>query len=439
MLRRSAVAALIVLPLACTRPPSPLHTPPNTAAGRMLGSWLRAFDTGDSTVIDSFETRYASLPNTAAQLHLSRQTGGYDLVSIERSEPRLVEFIAKERNRAVAAYGILALSPQDPPRVASLAMQRLGPEAAVGGISIDAAERARVVHGAIVQLDDFYVFPDVAHRMDDSLRARLRRGAYDSYTNGVSYAYELGRELRDVGHDLHLRMAYSFDPLPAQPRGGRGGPSPAQLAGLKRQMDTRKCGFVEARPLERNIGYLKFNAFVDPTLCGDIASYVMTSLARRSALIVDLRDNGGGSPAMVTLIASYLFDDSIHLNDLWNRSTGETTQFWTSPHAPGRHFGSRKPVYVLTSSRTFSGAEEFSYDLQAQKRATIVGETTGGGAHPVAGRRIDDHFMIGVPGARAINPVTHTNWEGVGVIPDVKVPADDALVVAERLAGAARH
>ncbi len=165
----------------------------------------------------------------------------------------------------------------------------------------------------------------------------------------------------------------------------------------------------------------------------------MTSLAGTRALIIDLRDNGGGSPAMVTFIASYLFTDSTHLNDLWDRKTGETTQFWTNPHAPGRHFGSIKPVYVLTSSHTFSGAEEFSYDLQAQKRATIVGETTGGGAHPVSGHRIDDHFIIGVPGARAINPITHTNWEGVGVVPDVRVPASNALAVAEKLAAGKRR
>src|SRR5205823_5810792 len=106
---------------------------------------------------------------------------------------------------------------------------------------------------------------------------------------------------------------------------------------------------------------------------------------------------------------------------------------WTQPSVPGRKFGGDKPVFVLTSSRTFSGAEEYSYNLKSLKRATIVGETTGGGAHPVAGRRINDHFIMGVPGARAINPITHTNWEGVGVEPDVKVPAKDALATALRL------
>ena len=106
---------------------------------------------------------------------------------------------------------------------------------------------------------------------------------------------------------------------------------------------------------------------------------------------------------------------------------------WTQPDVPGKKFIG-KPVFVLTSAQTFSGAEEFSYDLKNLKRASLIGETTGGGAHPVWRHRIDDHFFIGVPFARAINPITKTNWEGTGVEPDVKVPAADALEVARKLA-----
>jgi Peptidase family S41 len=100
-----------------------------------------------------------------------------------------------------------------------------------------------------------------------------------------------------------------------------------------------------------------------------------------------------------------------------------------------RHCPTDQEVYVLASKRTFSGAEEFCYNLKQLKQATIVGETTGGGAHPVAGQRIDDHFMIGVPFARAINPISKTNWEGTGVEPDVKVPASEALAKAQKLEG----
>ena len=100
---------------------------------------------------------------------------------------------------------------------------------------------------------------------------------------------------------------------------------------------------------------------------------------------------------------------------------------------PGKRLDG-KLTFVLTSKQTFSGAEEFTYNLKNLKRATIVGQTTGGGAHPVSGHRIDDHFMIGVPFARAINPISKTNWEGTGVEPDVNVPAADALGTAQKLA-----
>jgi C-terminal processing protease CtpA/Prc len=135
---------------------------------------------------------------------------------------------------------------------------------------------------------------------------------------------------------------------------------------------------------------------------------------------------------MVAHVTSFLFSKKTHLNNLWTRRTNETREFWTRD-VPGNRLGDDKPVFVLTSKRTFSGAEEFSYNLKNLKRATIVGETTGGGAHPVSGHKIDEHFTIGVPFARAINPISKTNWEGTGVAPDVKVPASEALATAQKL------
>jgi C-terminal processing protease CtpA/Prc len=181
------------------------------------------------------------------------------------------------------------------------------------------------------------------------------------------------------------------------------------------------------------LGYLKFNGFGDPEICAPTAIAAMNFLGGVDALIFDLRQNGGGDPKMVALLCSYLFEHPTHLNDLWTRKGDETQQFWTLPYVPGKRLPSI-PVYVLTSHRTFSGAEEFTNNLKVLKRATIVGEVTGGGAHPVGGHRIDDRFTIGVPFARAINPITKTNWEGVGVEPDVKVSADDALTTAQALA-----
>jgi hypothetical protein len=135
---------------------------------------------------------------------------------------------------------------------------------------------------------------------------------------------------------------------------------------------------------------------------------------------------------MIQLITSYFFDEPTHLNDFFIREGNTTQQFWTSAHVSGKRM-SNVPVYVLTSQRTFSAAEEFTYDLKNLKRATIVGETTGGGAHPVESHFLADvHLLARIPFGRAVNPITGTNWEGTGVTPDIQVPADKALEAAHR-------
>jgi S-formylglutathione hydrolase FrmB len=408
---------------------------PATRAGQLLRLWLDAFDSGDSARMDVYYKKYQPDESVQFALPFRRQTGGFDLLTIERSEPSHLEYTVRERKGPTTAYGVLDVSAGGPLRVVRSALQAMGPDVSAAALRIDGAARARVIDGAIAQLDSFYVFPDVAKRMDDSLRARLARGDYDRYDNGITFAMRLRDDLHDVMHDKHLGMNYSaraFPPAPAP--GAPSAPSPADIARQQQRMDDVNCGFVKAEQLEGNVGYLRFDMFADPELCGATASAAMSFLAGTRALVIDLRDNGGGSPAMVAYISSYLFSQRTHLNDLWTRRTGATEEFWTRDTVPGRRFGGEKPVYLLTSSRTFSGGEEFSYNLKTLKRATLVGETTGGGAHPVRGRRIDDHFMIGVPFARAINPITHTNWEGVGVEPDIKVPADQALATALKLA-----
>ena len=308
----------------------------------------------------------------------------------------------------------------------------MGPNATVDMLRLDAPARAKVIGGAIALLDSFYVFPDVAKRMGDSLRARNTRGAYDSYANAISFSMKLNAEVRELSRDKHMGVNYSVRPIPPRPTTPIA-PSPEDSARMRSQMDAMNCGFVKVEQLEGNVGYVKFNGFFDVDACAATASAAMNFVAGTRALIVDMRENGGGSPAMVAYVSSYLFSSRTHLNDLWERRSGKTEEYWTRDDVPGRRFGGDKPVYVLTSARTFSGAEEFSYNLKSLKRATIIGETTGGGAHPVSGHPIDEHFMMGVPFARAINPITRTNWESVGVEPDIKVPAADALATAQKL------
>jgi hypothetical protein len=405
---------------------------PTTPAGTVLHAWLDAFNSADTARLAAYARQYDPSYDPKSEMSFRERTGGFQLLSVERSEPRRVEFVAKERVGETTAYGLMIVSDTGTLRVADFRLAALGPNVSAADLRVDAATRRRVIDGAIADLDSFYVFPDVAKRIADSLHARQSRGAYDAYPNAMSFAFRLNDDVRAIGHDKHMRVDYSARPLPVQQASAM--PSPEVIARRQRQMDEMNCGFVKAEQLEGNIGYLKFNAFADPELCAATASAAMTFLAATRALIIDLRDNGGGSPAMVSYLASYLFSQRTHLNDLWTRRTNKTEEFWTRDSVPGRRFGGEKPVFVLTSTHTFSGGEEFAYDLKSIKRATLVGETTGGGAHPVSGHRIDEHFVIGVPFARAINPTTHTNWEGTGVEPDVKVPAVDALTTAEKLA-----
>jgi hypothetical protein len=407
-------------------------TIPSTPVGSVVKAWYDAYGSGDTARVTDFYRRFQ--PERVAQNTVAYRSelGGFDILSVERAEPRHMEFVARGRKSPQTFYAIVDISAAEPPQITSSYLIAMGPNATLDAFRFDKAARGKVIGGATALLDSFYVFPNVAKQIADSLRARDARGAYDSYTNGMAFGVKLNDDVRDLSHDKHMRVNYSVQPIPRRPDNPPP-PTPEQLARMRQQMDEFNCGFVKVEQLDGNIGYVKFNGFFDVDACGATAAAAMNFIAGTRALIVDMRDNGGGQPAMVAYVSSYLFSTRTHLNDLWERRSGSTEEYWTRDDVPGRKFGGEKPVYVLTSSRTFSGAEEFSYNLKSLKRATIVGETTGGGAHPVSGHRIDDHFMIGVPFARAINPITKTNWEGVGVEPDIKVPASDALTTALKL------
>ena len=182
--------------------------------------------------------------------------------------------------------------------------------------------------------------------------------------------------------------------------------------------------------MQGNIGYIDLRGFMDPQAGAETVAAAMGFLANTDVLIFDLRQNGGGDPNMIALISSYLFGDKpVHLNDMYFREGNRTEEFWTKPDTVKRHFGD-KEIYVLTSNRTFSGAEEFANNMKVLKRATLIGETTGGGANPGGVVRLNEHFGAFIPVGRAVNPITKTNWEGVGVEPDIKAPKEQALKIA---------
>ena len=281
-------------------------------------------------------------------------------------------------------------------------------------------QRPVVVDSIGSALIEGYVFPDVGARIDKELRSRLARGEYDVAIDASSFAKLLTADLQALGHDKHLRVLIG------------GAPS----TGATRLFDGPTGTFGRTERLPGDIAYIEISSFGrPPEVVHEEASRIMSGASDAKALILDLRSNGGGSPRTVALVASYLFGDKpVLLNSFYLRPIGGNDDSYTEPAVDGVKFGPDKPVYVLTSARTFSGAEEFAYDLQTQKRATIVGETTGGGAN--AGRTVPLPYglTLFVPTGRAINPITKTNWEGVGVKPDVAIDADDALGVAYRLA-----
>src|SRR5262249_16730167 len=175
---------------------------------------------------------------------------------------------------------------------------------------------------------------------------------------GIAFANRLTEDFQDVSHDKHLRVNFSPNVIP-QPSSGPA-PSPDADARYRRQMESINCGFVKAEQLQNNVGYLKFKMFADPYVCGPTGSGGMNFLANVDGLVIDLRDNGGGDPAMVAYISSYLFSKKTHLNDLWTRRTNETKEYWTNADVSGKRLADGIPVFVLTSSRTFSGGEEFT-------------------------------------------------------------------------------
>jgi retinol-binding protein 3 len=299
-------------------------------------------------------------------------------------------------------------------------------------LTIDDATRTQVIDAIVKRLNEAYVFPDVAKKMEQSLRERVDKKEYDQITSAKQFVTKLTSDLQAVSNDKHLRVRYSYQAIPQ--RGPQREPTAEEREQRRRDLTWMNHGFAKVERLRGNIGYIEFVNFMDEELAAETVAAAMNFINGTDSLIIDMRNNGGGNPAMVALVCSYLFGaEPVHLNDLYWREGNRTDEFWTKKELPGKRY-LNKDVYVLTSKRTFSGAEEFTYNLKNLKRATIIGETTGGGAHPGGGFRINEHFGMFVPTGRAINPITKTNWEGTGVAPDITVPADQALLTARLMA-----
>jgi hypothetical protein len=358
-----------------------------------------------------------------------------------------------------------------------------------GSLAAEQLSGREIVTRALALLRENYVFPDQAEQIAAEIEARLAAGDYDNLDE-ITLTELLTEHLQAASGDKHLRVRLGGgppprgdDPGPGGPGPGRPGPGrgPAGRAGDgtaregtprdgtddrradggradDRRADERgdrpgghegrrpgmrvragldNFGIRRVERLDGNVGSLDLRHVPPPHVAGPAVAAAMELVAGTYALIIDLRSNGGGSPDGVVLWCSYLFPEQpTHFNDIFRADTGETRQFWSYPYLPGSRYIDR-PVYVLTSSRTFSGGEDFCYTLQSLGRAEVIGETTGGGAHPTRPFPISAAVHIGIPHARSISPVTGTNWQGTGVVPDTPTAADQAYDVA--YAKALRH
>jgi hypothetical protein len=322
-----------------------------------------------------------------------------------------------------------------------------------------------IVQTAMAILRSRYVFPDRAAEAAASIEASLAAGEYDDLDE-QELAERLTTQLYAVCADKHLRVRAHAEPRRPPPAAGddvRADPGrvdphrvdphrvdphrvdphrvdPHRVDPHRARQEMQNIGRLDnfgihrVERLEGNVGYIDLHRVALPQNAGASIAAAMELVSGTFALIIDLRRNGGGSPDGVVFWCSYLFDGpGTHLNDIYEAETGETRQFWSVSYVPGTRYLD-KPVYLLTSHDTFSGGEDFCYTLQALDRAELIGETTGGGAHPTGMRPLSPTMAIAVPFARSVNPVTGTNWEGTGVVPDVSVPAEEAYDVAYAMA-----
>lgn len=279
-------------------------------------------------------------------------------------------------------------------------------------------------------LVDYYVFPEVAAEVSGVLAKAEAAGRYRDATEPAELGKLVTEDLQSINQDKHLRLKFHAEEQPDLPS------EELMLAEARRDALRGLHGVSRVERLDGNIAVLGLDRLHPPFVSGEAVAAVMTLVADAAGLVIDLRECSGGSPETVALICSYLFgDEPVHLNDMYFREGDRTTQSWTLPLVPGKRFGADKPICVLTSDFTFSAGEELTYDLQQLGRATIVGETTRGGAHPRLGFRLHPHLELTLPTGRSINPVSGTNWEGVGVVPDVAVSAETALETATELLG----
>ncbi|MFT4535262.1 MAG: hypothetical protein ACJA1A_000534 [Saprospiraceae bacterium] len=279
-------------------------------------------------------------------------------------------------------------------------------------------------------MNDFYIFPEVAKTTEQHLISQLKSGHFKQFNDTESFATALTESVQHINKDKHMRI-WKNRPYEAPEQ------TPERM--IEEQLDRKdrnrkyNAGFTTVKIMEGNVGYLDLRSFAGLGMGRHFADAYMKLIAQTDAVIIDMSKNGGGDPAMVQYLCSFFFKGNVHLNSLYFREGDRTIDFFTLDEVEGEKMLD-VPLFVITGKKTFSGAEEFSYNMQTRKRATLIGETTGGGANPGGSRVINSDLTVFIPTGMAINPITKTNWEGVGVIPEIKTTAEEAQSKAHEMA-----
>jgi C-terminal processing protease CtpA/Prc len=295
---------------------------------------------------------------------------------------------------------------------------------------LDRKAYAEIIEPLAEALNDNYVFPDIAKEMAEMLQLKLSKNEYENIPSAEALCEKLTSDLREISKDKHVKLKYSQRENSLDRKINESEQKKAYL--LRSKADN--YGFYKVNRLPGNIGYIDLREFHNSKAAAETGANAMNLVANTEALIFDLRNNGGGDPNMVAFLTSYLFDsEPFHLNSFYYRPDDDYRQFWTMPVVTGKRYID-KPVYILISNQTFSGAEEFSYNLQHLKRAAIIGETSAGGANPGYIHQLTKHVSAFIPNGRAINPITKTNWEGTGVKPDIETSKEESFGTAYKKA-----
>ena len=302
---------------------------------------------------------------------------------------------------------------------------------------LSAVDKRAVVEQLSQTIEANYAFPDKAKIIAAALRHHIDAGDYDAVPDRGALAHELTDDLISASNDLHFSVG--FDPKWVADYAARR--DPARAAALRekdrRDEERQNFGFAGLRYLDGNIAYVDLTHFADPELGYDAAAAAMRFIENGDAVIYDLRYNNGGHLEMAQLLASQLFlgDKDQELFDYEYTLDGRRVERgqWVLPALPAKRL-TGKPVYVLTGSTSFSAAEWFAYTLKKLGRATLVGERTAGGAHPVDRKPVGTDFFVQVPIGQIRDPIDRGDFEGQGVTPDHQLPSADALALAHRLA-----